>query len=61
MTVHINVMEIKLPGEDDFSKRFNDVHDLFVIANDPGLTKEESDKAWEHYMSAKYCLEMGIG
>lgn len=51
----IFIHELKLPEKDDFSARFNQVSDLFAIAQ-----KEDTKEAWDEYHSAKYCLEQGL-
>jgi hypothetical protein len=51
----IFIHEIKLPGEDEFAKRFNRVGELFSIA-----MEQDTEEAWKEYSQAKYCLEQGL-
>lgn len=60
MDIHIHIHQIKLPEKDDFSKRFNEVSDIFQKAMDESLPKEEQDAYWKAYWQKKYCLEQGI-
>lgn len=62
MTEPIFIHNIKLPEKenDDFSKKFNDVSELYRKANDETLTEEDQEGYMKAFISAKYCLEQGI-
>lgn len=56
----IHIHQITLPSNDEFSKRFNYVSELFAKYQDESLSEEEKDKAFEAYFHAKFALEMGM-
>lgn len=53
--MELNIHEIKLPGDDEFSKKFNRVSDLHAK-----YLETQSDSDWEIYCQAKYELEQGL-
>lgn len=55
----VNVHEIKFDSKTEFAERFNKVSDAYAEANKEGLSKEESDKAWQNYFDLKLALEQG--
>ena len=64
MNKRINLMYIKLEGETSFVKNFNSVGNMYQKAKEmeaSDIPKEEKDKYWDAFISAKYCLEQGIG
>lgn len=56
---HIN--EIKIEGESDFAKRFNDCSDYWQKAHDESLSEQERKEALETWFVKRQCLELGIG
>lgn len=60
----IFIHEIKLKGESKFIDRFNNVSEMYQKAVEIESTdtpQEEKEKYWDAFVSAKYCLEQGIG
>lgn len=53
------IHDIKLNGDDEFSKRFNECSELFHTAMDEGKTQKERDEAWEKFLMERYRLEQG--
>lgn len=60
-TTKIFIHEIKLDGNDEFSKRFNECSDSWAKSQDPQLTEQDRQAAKEQFMQHRICLEMGIG
>jgi hypothetical protein len=57
----IFVHEIKLSENNEFSRKFNEVSDLWTKSQDRSLTPSERAGYEDAFWSAKYCLEQGIG
>lgn len=53
------IHEITLPGEDEFSKRFNYVSWLFSKATDETLPEDKQKYYQDEYFTAKLSLEQG--
>ena len=58
MILHIN--EIKLEGEDRFTKQFNKCSDYFQKAFDKSLSEEEREENFNMWFDEKQRLELGI-
>jgi hypothetical protein len=58
MIKHIN--EIKLEGDDTFTKQFNHCSDLYQKFNDETLSEEEREEYYQKWYMARQCLELGI-
>ena len=56
--IHIN--DIKLPGEDEFSQRFNAISDHWQKAHDESLSEEERNEHLDIWFRQRQCLELGI-
>ena len=56
----IFVHDIKLPETNEFSKKFNEVSDLWTKSQDQTLSKEDQEGYETAFWRAKYCLEQGI-
>ena len=54
------IHEIKINGNDEFSKRFNECSELFSQAMDEEKTQEQRDVAWETFLMERYRLEQGF-
>jgi hypothetical protein len=55
------INDIKLSGDSDFVKRFNDCSDAWARSNDESLTEQEREEAYQEWFHKKQCLELGIG
>ena len=60
MTKVLWINDIKLEGEDDFTKKFNGLSDIWSKTQDESLPKEERDKELEYYIHCKQCMELGM-
>lgn len=58
MILHIN--DIKLEGDDDFTKQFNSCSDRWQKSKDENLSDEERKEYLEQWYHQKVCLELGI-
>jgi hypothetical protein len=58
MQVHVN--EIKLEGDDRFSKQFNLCSEYYIKAEDPKLSEEERKKYRQLWFEERQRLELGI-
>ncbi len=58
--MEIHVHELKLTGDSEFSKKFNQVSEAYSRWRDAKVGTEEKEKLKEEYYSMKYCLEMGM-
>lgn len=54
------IHEIKLKGETDFERSFNECSDLWAKSIDETLTEQERKEAQELFMQKRQCLELGI-
>lgn len=54
------IHDIKLPGDDEFSRRFNYVSDLWEKFRAAEPESEEQTLAFDAWFDAKYCLEQGL-
>lgn len=53
--MEVFISEIKLPGKDEFSKKFNHVSDLFRV-----WVENETDENWQAYFYAKVRFRNGL-
>lgn len=60
MSKVIHVNEIKLSGDDRWTKQFNKCSDLWAEANDESRTKEEREQSSKLWFEERQRLELNI-